>query len=420
MYDLILKGARLLDGGLRDLAIRDGRFVKIAPTIAEESREVFDCHGMAILPPFCNGHTHAAMVLLRGYADDLPLFPWLQEHIWPAEARLTAEDVVAGVRLAILEMIKSGTVFFNDSYFFLPETIAVVEEMGVRACIGLTCMDVGDAATRERRNAENRAIREAFLAGQYSRRVRVAYSPHAIYTVNEETLRQIAEDSARDGMLVHAHLAETEQEFSDCQKQHGGMTPFQYIEECGLLNDRARFAHCVWMTDEDREKASAAGAVLIHNPTSNLKLCSGVFQHSAAQKVGCRIALGTDGCASNNAHSLFSEMKVAALAGKMASKDPTVCPAETVFQWATKSMEYFVPDSGEIAEGKVADAMLLDLDQPYLVGDYHLISNLVYAGESSCVDSVLCDGKLLMKHRRVPGEEEILRDARRVCDKFRR
>jgi len=419
MFDLLLKNAVLRDGRKVDIAIAGGHFAKIAPVIDESALEVFDCQGMALLPPFYNCHTHTPMTLFRGYADDLELFPWLNEHIWPAEAKLNEEDVYHGTRLAILEMIKSGTVFCNDSYFWLNGTIRAVQEMGIRACIGLFWINVGNRQQCEWRQAENAEIFKAWKAGAYSDRIQISRDPHAIYSVPEAELRKLAELSAEENLTMHMHLAETEQEFNDCRRDHNGMTPFEYADACGLINDRARLAHCVWMTDSDRKLAAEKGAVLISNPTSNMKLCSGMFHFKEAEKAGCRIALGTDGCASNNAHSFFSEMKIAALVGKIQSGDPTACPATRVFEYATQAAKYFVPEAGEIAEGKLADAMLINTNQPYFVGDYNLVSNLVYAGESSCVDSLLCDGKFLMKHRVVEGEEEIIAKARQTCNKYR-
>ncbi len=421
MYDLLLKNGRLLDGSRVDIAIKGGRFSRIAESLPSDSAsESFDCGGVVIMPPFYNCHTHAAMVLFRGYADDLPLFPWLNDHIWPAEARLTGDDVYHAVRLAILEMVKSGTVFFNDSYFFLPETIRAVEEMGTRACIGLLWLNVGNVRANEIRREENKQVLSDWKAGRLSPRVTIACDPHSIYTVPEAELREIAEDSLANDLLMHMHLAETRKEFDDCRNAHDGMTPLEYADYCGLVNDRARFAHAVWMTESDLRRAAEAGAVLVSNPTSNMKLCSGMFHFQEAERAGCRIALGTDGCASNNAHSFFSEMKIAALVGKLQSMDPTVCPAAKVLETATQAADYFVPGAGRIEEGALADAILINTDQPYFIGDYNIVSNLVYAGESSCVDSMICDGKFVMKHRHVAREEEIMENARRVCAKFRR
>lgn len=424
MFDLLLKNARLLDGRSVDVYVDNGRFVKIVPASSEEEqahKKCFDCKGMALVPPFYNCHTHVPMTLLRGYADDLELFPWLNEHIWPVEARLTGEDVYNGTRLAVLEMIKSGTVFFNEHYYFTPEIIRAVEEMGVRCCVAPCYLNVGNAEATATQKAEIEFVQAAWKRGEYSDRIMVAEGPHAIYTVPEADLREVAERSAANNMLIHTHLAETKTEFDDCRKQHGGMTPFQYADACGLVNERARFAHSVWMTDDDRALAKEKGAVLVYNATSNMKLCSGMFNFKAADAAGCRIVLGTDGCASNNAHSFFSEMKVAALVAKIQSGDPTAGSAEKIFRAATTvGANAFVEDAGEIAVGKVADAMLINTDLPFMVGDYNLVSNLVYAGESSCVDSLICNGRFVMEHRRVEGEEEILAAAKKTCDKFRK
>lgn len=348
MYDLLLKNGRLLDGSRVDIAIKGGRFSRIAESLPSDSAsESFDCGGMVIMPPFYNCHTHAAMVLFRGYADDLPLFPWLNDHIWPAEARLTGDDVYHAVRLAILEMVKSGTVFFNDSYFFLPETIRAVEEMGTRACIGLLWLNVGNVRANEIRREENKQVLSDWKAGRLSPRVTIACDPHSIYTVPEAELREIAEDSLANDLLMHMHLAETRKEFDDCRNAHDGMTP---PGVCRLLRTCQRPRQVCTRSLDDGERFAAraeAGAVLVSNPTSNMKLCSGMFHFQEAERAGCRIALGTDGCASNNAHSFFSEMKIAALVGKLQSMDPTVCPASKVLETATQVADYFVPGAAE-------------------------------------------------------------------------
>ncbi|MBO4620720.1 MAG: amidohydrolase [Victivallales bacterium] len=424
--NLLIRNANL-NGKLVDISIEGNRFSTIAPNLEGSFDEEFDAKGMLAFPPFYNCHTHVPMVLLRGYADDLELFTWLNDHIWPAEENFTSDvtwgkvAIYAGTRLACLEMIKSGTVFFNDSYFIIDQTIRAVEEMGMRACIGTTWLNTGNADKCARLSATNDAVRMAYQNGEYSSRTLVAEAPHSIYTVPEKDLREIAERSAQNGMLIHLHLAETSKEVQDCKKEHYGLTPVEYIKECGLLNKRARLAHAVWLSPHDIELIKESGAVLIHNPTSNLKLCSGMFHFKEIDEAGIPFTLGTDGCASNNAHSMFSEMKFAALSGKTQAKNPTAAPAERVFRLATADgAQAFFPEGGEIAPGKLADLMLINPDQPYFVGDYNPISNLVYAGESSCVDSLLCDGKFLMKHRQVEGEAEIIEQARRVCDKFRR
>ena len=419
-HKLVIRNA-ILNGQKVDISIDGNRFGEIAPQLSGDFAEEFDANGMLAFPPFYNCHTHVPMVLLRGYADDLELFPWLSQHIWPAEARLTPADIYIASRLACLEMIKSGTVFFNDSYFMVDQTIRVVEKMGLRACIGTTWINTGDTIACARFAANNDSVRTAYQHGEYSSRIQVAEAPHAIYTVPEVDLREIAARAEQNNSLVHMHLAETQKEFQDCQAAHGGLTPVEYIKECGLLNSRARLAHAVWLTEHDIELVKESGAVLITNPTSNLKLCSGMFHFQEIDQAGIHFTLGTDGCASNNAHSMFAEMKFATLSAKTQANCPTAAPAERVFRLATADgAAAFVPEAGEIATGRLADLMLINPDQPYFVGDYNPVSNLVYAGESSCVDTLMCDGKFIMTHRQVDGEDEILATARRACNKFRK
>lgn len=404
-----------LDGVPSDLLIEGGRFRSIAPSLDVRADRVIDGRGMAVVPPFYNTHTHAAMTLLRGYADDLELFPWLNEYIWPMEAKFTGDDIYLGTRLAALEMIKSGTVFFNDMYWFQPDAARAVEEMGLRAALGLLFLEAGTDEVR----ARNRRCNEELLSlrGSGSGRILVTCAPHSIYTVSGPTLEEAAELAVREELPIHIHLAETEREVEECRAAHGGMTPVEWIDKLGLLTPKTILAHAVHLTDADIERIRERGAVIAHMPNSNRKLCSGQFRfHAVSDCAGCRVTLGTDGCASNNSLSMFSEMKAAALGAKTESMLPTAGRDEEIFRAATRNgAEAFGLDAGVIAPGKLADALLIDLAAPFLVGDYHLTSNLVYAADSSCVDTVICDGRILMEHRRVPGEREIVEEARRCC-----
>ena len=411
-----------LNGRNVDMEIIDGRFARIQDVITDSlAEEVLDADNMLAFPPFYNCHAHSSMVLLRGLADDLELFTWLNEHIWPVEAQLTPDDIFVGTRLAALEMIKSGTVFFNDSYFFPTYLARGAEEMGMRASISLCRIDLVAPAVIERNAMEAEKFFDAWQKGEYSSRITVNHNPHSIYGVNEKGLREEAERSAATGLPVHIHLAETQREVQECRDAHGGLTPVEYLKEVGLLNERARLAHCVWLTPGDIDLIAESGAVVVVNATSNLKLVSGMCPVDALMKAGAKVTLGTDGCASNTAHSMFSEMKMAALVAKIQSGDPTAGAAPDIFRAATTAgARAFVPDGGEIAVGKVADMMLINPEKPYFVGDYNWESNLVYAGESDCVDTLLCDGRILMRNRIVPREAEIIDAARKVCDRFRK
>ena len=231
MSSILLRNV-VLNGSTVNVRIEGNRFQSISQAVpAESADETLDAHGaMAILPAFYNAHTHAAMSLLRGYADDLDLFDWLSNHIWPVEARLTNEDVYAGTRLAILEMIKSGTVFFNDMYWRGRQAVRAADEMGVRACVGM----LRQAMTSEAFVAmlDNDWLLEN--RDNLSPRIQISVAPHAIYTTTEEILRDVADTAKKHGLVIHTHLAETKKEFDDCMEQHG-MSPTAYVDRCGIL-----------------------------------------------------------------------------------------------------------------------------------------------------------------------------------------
>ena len=419
MNSLLLKNV-VLGGKNVDVLIVDGCFRSIAGRIDVPAEKVIDGGGhLALCAPFFNAHVHAAMTLLRGYADDMELFTWLQEYIWPIEAKLTGEDVYWGTRLAILEMIHSGTVFFADMYWHHDEVIRAVEDTGIRAAVGLLfiCADGKLLERNEHANRELLARRDSL-----SDRILVTYAPHAIYTVAEPVLRDVAEEAAQNNLPIHIHVSETAREVEECRAAHGGMTPIAYLDSLGLLGPRTVLAHCVHLTDGDIELIQERRAVIAHMPCSNMKLCSGRFRyHDAVERGGCRIAIGTDGASSNNNLSMLEEVKFAALSAKIESNLPTAGKASDLFAAATRGgAEAYGIDSGVIAEGKPADAMLVELNHPRMIGDYHLEANLVYSADSSCIDTVICAGRVLMEHGRIDGENEVLDAARRCCRRLAR
>ena len=416
MYDLLIKNCQV-DGVAADIAIENGKISAIGK-ITAEAAETFDASNLAALPPFYNTHTHAAMTLLRSYAEDMELFDWLSNHIWPIEAKLTEEDIYTGTRMATIEMIRSGTVYFNDSYWMPQAALRAVRESGMRATLGLLYLcnpsgEVPDAAKRA-----NEALKAAHNAGDTL--INISHTPHAVYTVSEKVLRDIAKQMENDGLSVHIHVSETAKEVADCRKEHNNMTPVEYLDSVGLINDRAMLAHCVHLTDRDREIIAARGAYIAHNPVSNLKLCSGVFDFERAKAAGCRVTLGTDGTSSNNALSMIGEMKFAALSAKLTGNSPKAGKVGDIFNIASAAGCGFAKvDGGKIAVGKAADIMFIDLKHPVLCAGYDLISDLVYAGEPGMVDSLICNGTFLMKNHFIPGEKEIIEAAANVCKKLK-
>jgi len=389
MDRLLLKGV-LHDGRVRNILIEDKRFKDLDAPAEVAEAQVFDASGSAILPAMYNTHTHAAMTLLRGYADDMPLQKWLQEYIWPFEDKLTPEDIRKGSEIAVREMVQSGTVFFNDMYFDVEEAIDIVNRTGTRAAIGITVMENhSKAVTREKREF----IRH--WQDPTGGRVRLVMAPHAIYTVGERKLRDSAEFAREHGMLLHIHLSETVKEVEDCLTEHG-TTPVRYLDSIGFLGPDVIAAHCVHVDDEEAAILAERGVTVSHCPCSNMKLGSGVFPYSRLMQAGCRITLGTDGASSGNNLDLREAMKFAALLAKSGG-DPELLPAEEVFRWATRSgAEAFGIDAGVIAEGKLADCLLIDLSDIRMQPCHHLVSNFVYSADSRCIKHVLCDGRIVL------------------------
>ncbi|QHI70364.1 amidohydrolase [Tichowtungia aerotolerans] len=397
----------------------NGNVIETIGDCKEKSAEtVIDGSNKAVLPTFHNAHHHAAMAYMRSYADDLELFEWLNEHIWPLEAGITEDDVYHGARLACLEMIKSGTTFFNDMYWHFHGTARAVEEMGMRAALGAVFIDMNNA---DRRDANIEQAKQLLNESKrYSDRIQFQLGPHALYTVSKEALIWCSEFASEHGLMIHTHLSETEKEVEDCLKLYG-IRPPEYLDRLGLLGPNLTAAHCVWLNQSEMELLAERGVKALHCPTSNMKLCSGKFRFTEAQAAGIQIAIGTDGAASNNNLCMIEEIKIAALLEKHFTGDPTALPATVAWHSGTRAAaEMFGLNSGIIQEGALADLMLVNLDNERLVPGHQLIADMVYSADSCCVNTVICDGKILMQNHHVPGEEEIIAKGREFREKFRR
>lgn len=383
---LLIKNV-LLDGEKKTLLCRDGRFVSLDAAPGAEAARVIDAEGLAILPAFYNTHTHAAMTLMRGYGDDRPLHEWLEQWVWPYEDSLGAKDIRRGSEIAIREMISTGTVFFNDMYFFIDETIDLVKASGMRAAIGVTLMDNHPKALRDEKSALVRAWKD-------SERLLLTVAPHSVYTASKDTLQEAAKLARENGRKIHIHISETAKEVKECLAKTG-MTPVRYLDSLGLLGPDVIAAHCVHVDKEEWDILAERGVTVSHCPCSNMKLGSGRFPYELAIASGARITLGTDGCSSNNNLDMREEMKTAALLAKVTG-DAALLSASQVLKWATRNgAEAFGYDAGEIARGRLADAVLVDLGNPKMNPCHNLISNWVYAADSSCIKYVICNGKVL-------------------------
>ncbi len=411
---LLIRNVRR-DGMPVDVLIEGNRFAAIGEGLTPVE-QVLEGEGMAILPTFVNMHTHASMALMRGYADDLELHDWLENHIWPLEAQLDEEDIYHGARLACLEMIKSGTTCFNDMYWHFNGTARAVEELGLRAVLSSVFIDFNDAGkAAEQRELTARLFEESKRCCD---RIGFALGPHAIYTVSEESLRWAKSFATGNNLPIHIHVSETEKEVADCVALHG-LRPFQWLEKIGFLGPDVVAAHAIHLTDEEIDLVARRDVKVVHCPVSNMKLASGGFPFGRMQAAGVRISLGTDGCSSNNNLSMLEEMKVAALQAKLLHADPKLLPARTAFEMATLNGAAALGlDGGKIAVGGLADCMLVDLANHRLAPGYCLEDDMVYSADSSCIDTVLCDGKILMRGGRVEGEEEIVAEARKYKKRF--
>lgn len=391
MDDILIRNV-LLFGKTENVLIAGNRFKSLSAPADAPARHVIDGTGKALLPPFYNTHTHAAMSLLRGYADDMPLRKWLTEYIWPYENRMTSADILEGSRIAIREMISTGTVFFSDMYFDIDETIRAVDEGGLRAAIGVTFVD---SHSKSQQADKLNVLRQ--WSDPTGGRITLAVAPHAVYTVGTDLLVQCAEVARTQNFKLHIHLSETRQEVEDCIRDHGA-TPVRYLDKLGVLGPNVIAAHVIHVDEEEAAILAERGVTISHCPCSNMKLASGIFPYKLLKEAGCRITLGTDGAASNNNLDMREEMKFAALLAKVSSGDPEMMPAAEAFALATRNgAEAFGIDAGVIEVGKLADAMLIRLDDERMQPRHHLISNWVYAACAESIDTVICDGKILME-----------------------
>ncbi|MFC4665273.1 amidohydrolase [Falsiporphyromonas endometrii] len=408
---ILIQGA-ILNGKVSDLLIEGNRIKTIAENIPkEEGMQVIDGKGRAIVPGMHNCHTHSAMTIYRGFGDDLKLMDWLENWIWPVEAVMTEEDVYWGSKLACLEMIKSGTTAFLDMYTFPLCTAQAVEDMGMRAVLSYTLFDRGDEKRAKLDREQCYTYMEKYK--HFSDRVEYSLGPHAIYTVSGPQLQFCHEFSQENDVLIHLHLSETEGEVKDSIKNYG-LSPVRYLDKLRVLSPNLVIAHGVWLDEEEMDLLAKHNVKVVHNPASNLKLASGYrFQYEEMKKRGILIGIGTDGCSSSNNLDMYTAMKLAAFMGKAWRFDPTAMKAEDIFETATKSgAEIMRIDAGEIKEGKLADLVLVNLNRPEMLPCHNLISNLVYsAAGAAIVDTTIVDGKVLMLHGKVDGEDEIMEKA---------
>ncbi len=407
----------LVEGAESDILIQGERIARVVPEDSipldgSDEIEVIEARGMAAIPSLVNAHAHSAMTLLRGIAEDMDLMPWLNEAIWPREARLTAEDVYWGTRLAAIEMIRAGTTLAADMYFFPEAQAQAARDSGMRFVISFPLIDGLDEA---RGLAQQKACDEFFKRLPDCGPVSIfALAGHSVYATSASSWRYIARFAKEHGLFIHIHLAETETEDRECRAKTG-MSPTAYLDSLGVLGPNTFAAHCLWLDARDWDLLAQRGVTAVHNPVSNMKLASGpAFDYEAARRRGVRVLLGTDGAASNNSLNLFSDMKMAGLLQKHHYKDPKRWPVREILAAASRNgHEFFGTGGGRIETDASADLVLIDLARAEMTPCHDLASNLVYANAGAAVDTTICAGRVLMLHGVIEGEKEVREEAAR-------
>ncbi|MGQ9788539.1 MAG: amidohydrolase family protein [Candidatus Hadarchaeaceae archaeon] len=426
MVDILVRGGILvtMDSERRiirngSVAIEGGRIVAVGERVKERADIVIKAREKVVLPGLINGHTHLAMALLRGFADDMPLDKWLSERIWPMERRMRPRDCYVGALLGSLEMIKSGTTCFADNYFHMDQVVRAVIKAGLRGVLSYGMIDRDD---RKKMKEEIR-IGRSFVAsfhGKARGRILAMFGPHAPYTCSTDCLLEVKELAKKFKIGIHIHLAESNEEVKQTMEKYN-KPPVEYLNSIEFLGPEVLAAHCVWVTEREIEMIRDSGVKPVHNPTSNMKMGSGIAPVSEMLKSGIPVALGTDGAASNNTLDMFKEMKMAALLAKVRKLDPAIVPAIKVLEMATINGAKALglqKEIGSLETGKKADLIIVDLKKPHLSPIHDIVSHLVYSANGSDVDTVIVDGKLLMRGREVLtlDEDKVLELAQRTSD----
>lgn len=399
-----------------DILIVDDRIAAVGTVEphAAEGADVIDGTATLAMPGLINTHTHAAMTLLRSYADDMELMPWLNEKIWPAEAKFVNEYIYWGTSLAAVEMIQSGTTTFTDMYDSMHEVAKVTAESGLRAnlCRGLIVF-----SDPELKNIQKNVNLYNNFHNSADGRVKVWFGPHAPYTCPPEYLSKIVEAAVQCNTGLHVHLAETQDELRQIREGYD-KTPAEYLRDLGVFELPTIAAHGVYLNDSDIAILKEHNVSVAHNPSSNLKLASGVADIPHYQKCGLNVAIGTDGCSSNNTLNMFKEMTICSFTQKVRAMDPTVLPAEEILKMATingaKALHQ-EDELGTLEVGKKADIILIDLNKPHFAPWNNSVSDLVYSAQGSDVKTTIVNGKILMKNY-----ELLTLDAERIMAECKR
>lgn len=406
---MIFANIKLLDENFKVLEnmflqTREDKIAYIGTTMPEKTsadEEVYDGKGKFLMNGFYNTHCHVPMTILRGYGEGLFLQDWLFTKIFPFEAKLTPEDVYWTTKLGAMELISSGCAGISDMYFHIESEAKALDESGIKAniCNGVTSFDPNEDLADNRGWNETWSLLDSVKNGKFSSRIKVDMGLHAEYTNNERVAKLIAEGAKNAGLGIHAHLSETAKEQAECAERHNGQTPAQFMKAAGVMDCPAQFAHCVYVTEEDEEILKKAGSFLIHNPSSNLKLGSGIAPVKRWVEKGLKVCIGTDGASSNNNLDMMEEIHIAALLCRGATKDANAVSAAEIVKMATVNgaLAQGRKDCGAVKVGNKADIIVFDLMKPNLQPDFDTLANVVFSAQSSDIVMNMIDGRVVYR-----------------------
>ncbi len=411
---ILIKDTTIISEDIKkgSILITDNKIQKIGDNLEDSDAEVvIDGSDKITMPGLVNTHSHVAMTLLRGVGDDQDLQTWLNDYIWPMEAKLNDDLVYAGSMLAMVEMIKTGTTAFNDMYFFMDKTAEAVKKAGIRGLLGYGMIDLSDDQKRK----QELKVTKDFIKNHHNTangRIQVSVAPHAPYTCSEELLIEAKKIANKNNLKYHIHVSETEKEVEDI-KNEVGMTPFSYLDSIGVLDENLIAAHGVWPTNDEIQLIKNKNVSISHNPSSNMKLASGIAPVNEYIKNNINVSIGTDGVSSNNNMDMFSEMKITALLQKVNTMDPKVLPTQDTFNMATQNGARALGlNAGQIKEDKLADIILVDKNVANMTPVRNPLSNIIYSALGNDVDTVICDGKILLENKKLTtlNEKEVIED----------
>lgn len=402
----------------KDIIKDIGLSKEIERQYSKKTKKIIDGQGKVIMPGMINTHTHLAMSLLRGYADDMNLEEWWLKHVYPIESKFGRKEVYWGSLLSMLEMIKSGTTCFADFYYYEDEVGAIAKEIGMRGILGCAVLDMPTFYFKDTNSAFKKAqtIIKKFANDLL---IKVVLAPHMFQTTSLKTYKKAKELANQYNLLLSTHTAETKQEVDYCLKEYK-QRPVEILAQAGILDEKTLLAHCCWLNKKEIKILAKSGASVAHCPISNMKLGSGIMPLPEMLKAGINISLGTDSACSNNSLDMFGEMKTAALLHKVYNLDPITANAQIVLDMATINGARALgleKDIGSLEIGKKADLIILDFEQPHLMPMHNPVSHLVYSAKGSDVETTIINGKIIMEKKRIKkvNEYKILDEVKKIA-----